>query len=575
MSTALHPSPNVDRVWRLGLEAESPLICTAGRTGFYIDAVGNYWKCGALASSFAPIGNILRDGELKFAASPVCERFPTQTPNPGSEIQCWCVENKVLDVTKAAPKALETFYDEAFFHIDVSRLCNYSCHYCTVSKPIFDARNLAKKREHLTEWERKPYMDEADLALIAREIFAKCDNVVLRIAGMMEPLMNPDILAFFEACKANLHKVKQIRLMSNLGIEKTFETILDMGFGKKLNTVVSMHVVDDNFDPFRVVRQIKRAQAAGTIISSHIVPSPIVRETMIDYLDFFSIHGVRVRPVPYIVDDPAGRPLEKGTQQPGHVPRHYRAMKDFLGDSFATRVAGKGYAAYVEQIRSLNADTYEVLAAFNAEGGAEADAQGDAKRKIFMLQAERSAPATVATPLPRPAAPVARVLPVPPVAAPVVASAVAPAAAAVPAARPADSGRPGTTGGVSALRQAALQAHASGALDRAVALLQQALQLSPLDPEVLCDLATMALTSGEPVPAVTLAKRALEQAPDHPIGLYTLGMALAQGGALAPAIRALQRVADGDGAAALRAQGGGLADNVVPMLERLRQLEAA
>ena len=89
MNPQLHPSPNVDRVWRLGLEAESPLICTAGRTGFYIDAVGNYWKCGALAASFAPIGNILHDGELKFAASAVCERFPTQTPNPGSEIQCW------------------------------------------------------------------------------------------------------------------------------------------------------------------------------------------------------------------------------------------------------------------------------------------------------------------------------------------------------------------------------------------------------------------------------------------------------------------------------------------------------
>jgi hypothetical protein len=540
----LHPDPRVDSLWQTGLDASSPLICSAGRTGFYIDAVGDYWKCGAIASTCAPIGNILRDGELKFAASPVCERFPTHQVDPGAEIQCWCVENKVLDVTKAAPRALETLYDSAFFHIDVSRLCNSSCHYGTVSAPIFEARNLAKKREHLSEWAQKAYMDRHDLELIAREIFAKCDKVVFRIAGVMEPLMNPDILAFFEACKANIDKVREIRLMSNLGIEKTFETILEMGFGRKLHTIVSMHVVDDNFDPFRVVRQIKRAQEAGTVIGSHIVPSPVVREVMVDYMDFFSLHGVRVRPVPHILDDPSGQSLEKGTQQPGHVPRHYRAMKDFLGADFAHRLPGKGYAAYVEQIRRLNADTYEVIEAFRngglkGQGGGVADA---ARRRIFMLQAQ-----------PRPAA-----------------SAPAPAPAPSPAPAPVADGF-----GVGELRRQAMLAHATGQLDRAVDLLKQALVQSPLDHEVLCDLASMALAGGEPVAAVTLARRALERAPDHATSLYTLGMALAQGGAHAPAIRALQRVASGPGAEALRADAGALADRVAPMLERLRLLEAA
>lgn len=528
----LHPDPRVDATWQLGLDATSPLICSAGRTGFFIDAAGNYWKCGALAAAFPPIGNILRDGELRFAASPVCERFPTQTPNPGSEIQCWCVENRVVDVAKAAPAALESFYDGAFFHIDVSRLCNFSCHYCTVSAPIFEARNLARQREHLTDWERKPYMDRADLELIAREIFAKCDKVVFRIAGMMEPLMNPDILAFFEACRANLHKVREIRLMSNLGVDKTFETLLGMGFGRKLTTVVSMHVVDDNFDPFRVVRQIQRAQAAGVVIDSHIVPSPVVREVMADYLDFFSLHGVRVRPVPYIVDDAIGRPLDKGTQKPGHVPRHYRAMKDFLGEDFAARVPGKSYAAYVEHIRSLNADAYAVLESFRRAGsGGATTAADEGRRRIFMLRAE-----------PQPAA-------------------TAP--------------KPAAGNGVGDLRRQALAAHAAGATDRAIALLQQALQQSAHDPEVLCDLATLALTTGDVLAAVKLARAALEQSPDHPVALYTLGMGLAQGGAAAPAIRALERVAAGDGGAALRAQTGALADNVAPMLERLRKQQAA
>ncbi|MCA8966424.1 MAG: class I SAM-dependent methyltransferase [Planctomycetes bacterium] len=125
------------------------------------------------------------------------------------------------------------------------------------------------------------------------------------------------------------------------------------------------------------------------------------------------------------------------------------------------------------------------------------------------------------------------------------------------------------------LRVRAFKAQAAGDTDKAVALLQSALAVSPGDPDVICDLASLALATGEPVPAVTLARRALDVAPDHPVALFTLGMALAQGGAAAPAIRALQRVADGEGAAALRAQAGALADQVAPMLAQLRARQAA
>ncbi len=54
------------------------------------------------------------------------------------------------------PADLATLYERAFFHIDVSRLCNFSCHYCTVPAEVFGARKLAKKREHLGDWARKP-----------------------------------------------------------------------------------------------------------------------------------------------------------------------------------------------------------------------------------------------------------------------------------------------------------------------------------------------------------------------------------------------------------------------------------
>lgn len=193
-------------------------------------------------------------------------------------------------------------------------------------------------------------MDAAELRLVAREIFANCSKVSLRIGGLMEPLMNPDILAFFEACRDRIDQVDEILLMSNLGIEMTFDDLLEMGFGAKLRTVVSLHVVDDNFDPFRVVRQARRAQASGARISANIVPSPLVRDVLVDYLDFFSLHGIRVTPCSYIVDDPQGRPLEKGTCGPGHVPRRHADVLAFIGRDFGRRLPGRSYAAYVEQI---------------------------------------------------------------------------------------------------------------------------------------------------------------------------------------------------------------------------------
>ncbi len=114
-------------------------------------------------------------------------------------------------------------------------------------------------------------MDAAELRLVAREIFANCSKVSLRIGGLMEPLMNPDILAFFEACMDHIDQVDEILLMSNLGIERTFDDLLEMGFGAKLRTVVSLHVVDDNFDPFRVVRQAGEAHPRDVLVTPEML----------------------------------------------------------------------------------------------------------------------------------------------------------------------------------------------------------------------------------------------------------------------------------------------------------------
>ena len=130
--------------------------------------------------------------------------------------------------------------------------------------------------------------------------------------------------------------------------------------------------------------------------------------------------------------------------------------------------------------------------------------------------------------------------------------------------------------GVAELRRRAFDAAANGDMNGGVGLLEQALRGDAGDVDVLCDLATLALSANEPVAAVKLARSALGYAPDHAPSLYTLGMALAQGGAVAPAIRALRSLASGPGAVALRAElGGAAADNVAPMLRRLEARAAA
>lgn len=60
---SLHPSPEIDRLVRIGF-TEEEIICSAGQTGFYIDQLGDYWKYGSLTNVTPKLGNILGDHEF-------------------------------------------------------------------------------------------------------------------------------------------------------------------------------------------------------------------------------------------------------------------------------------------------------------------------------------------------------------------------------------------------------------------------------------------------------------------------------------------------------------------------------
>lgn len=88
-------------------------------------------------------------------------------------------------------------------------------------------------------------------------------------------------------------------------------------------------------------------------------------------------------------------------------------------------------------------------------------------------------------------------------------------------------------------RRRAYDALSAGQPDAAFAALEDALARDANDPEVLCDLATLALTHGEPVSAIDFARHALTLDGAHAPSRAALALALAAHGARAEALPVL------------------------------------
>ena len=75
-------------------------------------------------------------------------------------------------------------------------------------------------------------------------------------------------------------------------------------------------------------------------------------------------------------------------------------------------------------------------------------------------------------------------------------------------------------------RNAAFSEVAHGRMGQGLQLLGQALELKPMNHELLCDMAALLLSAGDLVGASDFAQQALTVRPKHGVSLYTLGFAL-------------------------------------------------
>ena len=97
------------------------------------------------------------------------------------------------------------------------------------------------------------------------------------------------------------------------------------------------------------------------------------------------------------------------------------------------------------------------------------------------------------------------------------------------------------------IRRRVYEANAQGRLDEARTLLETALrgQASP-DPELMADLAAMALRDGDLVQAIQGARQVLRQVPAHDSAQFTLGLALSAIGSNLEALELLQGLTRGE-----------------------------
>ncbi|QPF73120.1 tetratricopeptide repeat protein [Roseateles sp. DAIF2] len=94
-------------------------------------------------------------------------------------------------------------------------------------------------------------------------------------------------------------------------------------------------------------------------------------------------------------------------------------------------------------------------------------------------------------------------------------------------------------------RNAAFAEAAQGRLGRGLSMLHDALELQPMNHDLLSDLAALSLAAGELAQAQDYAQQALAQQPDHGPSLYTLGFALSGLGRLRRAREVLIRLGAG------------------------------
>ena len=167
----------------------------------------------------------------------------------------------------------------------MSRLCNFSCHYCLVAEKVFVAR-LSKNYTAGDGTEINP-LSLDQLTNIADKIFRQFQIVSLNLIGPMEPLTNPHIVELLRYMLRYKDQIQRITLTTNISLSKKLDQIIEMDWGPKLILYSSLHILDDQFNPFSVVLTLQNAFRHNISVETHVIPSEKVLSFLDTYLKFF------------------------------------------------------------------------------------------------------------------------------------------------------------------------------------------------------------------------------------------------------------------------------------------------
>ena len=166
--------------------------------------------------------------------------------------------------------------------------------------------------------------------------------------------MNPAIVKMFERLYASREKIDKISLMTNFSAEPKLAKIIGMGWGSQLEILASMHILDDSYNPFKVVRLYQMARRHDVMVKLHCVPSPDVVRFKRAYLDFFSFFGVPIVLSSY-----------NGSRADGSEVGHYEFPEGFEPKSYRSVVHFLEHLAAYEPISTLDSSHFENVLALN------------------------------------------------------------------------------------------------------------------------------------------------------------------------------------------------------------------
>jgi len=265
-------------------------LCSAGITHFTIFPSGDYKKCNwDWNYKTGTIGNLLQDKEIKFLSKDelVC---PHNYKTVSAAVQqCYCKRNLQFDlngntanlfsknnecIEKNITKVSDLSCKKATIELVLNTICNYNCPYCHNS-PVKPTTNGNIK----------------NTLIIVKKLFKQFDVLNFRLA-LTEPTLAVSFVPFVKFLYANKNKLNNLLVLTNMSKYKRVIKAAQL-LKEKLTVCGSIHILENNFNPWHVIKLHKSLVRNECGISYHFIMHPLVEKYSTKYEEFFKFFGIK------------------------------------------------------------------------------------------------------------------------------------------------------------------------------------------------------------------------------------------------------------------------------------------